>query len=48
MNSSMEVSERASEQVSTAKHVSKVSGAEQANEWVVQANDKLTDELVAQ
>ena len=45
-----EMSERANEwarQSARAKRASKVSGAEQANKWVVRAN-KQTDERVAQ
>ena len=41
------MSEQASEQVSAAEHTSKVSGAKQANEWVVRANEQ-SDERVAQ
>ena len=41
------VSERASEQLSAAEHVSKASSAEQANEWAVRVNER-ADERVAQ
>ena len=39
------MSERGSEQLSAAERASKASSAEQANEWEVQANEQMEEQM---